>query len=32
VEKLRAEPEMARFIGWVKKQDPQKKVRISKRR
>ncbi len=28
VERLRDEPRMARFIAWVRKQDPNKRVRV----
>jgi 5-methylcytosine-specific restriction protein A len=28
VERLRDEPRMARFISWVQKQDPNKRVRV----
>jgi hypothetical protein len=28
LEKLRAEPRMAKFLAWVRKQDPNKRVRV----
>ncbi|MEL6438442.1 MAG: hypothetical protein AAFQ80_04165 [Cyanobacteria bacterium J06621_8] len=31
LEKLKSEPKMIKFLGWIKKQDPQKQVRIRRR-
>ena len=28
IDKLQSEPKMRKFLGWIKKQDPNKKVRI----
>lgn len=32
VDKLRAEPAMARFLRWVRKQDPNRKIRARRSR
>lgn len=31
IDKLKSEPKMIKFLRWIKKQDPQKKVRIRRR-
>ncbi|MDX2099266.1 MAG: HNH endonuclease [Leptolyngbyaceae cyanobacterium bins.59] len=31
-EKLKAEPQMERFIAWVRKQKPEKKVRVGRKK
>ncbi|MEM7594661.1 MAG: HNH endonuclease [Cyanobacteria bacterium P01_A01_bin.83] len=31
LDKLKSEPKMIKFLGWVKKQDPRKQVRIRRR-
>ncbi|MEM8719321.1 MAG: HNH endonuclease [Cyanobacteria bacterium P01_G01_bin.39] len=31
VDKLRSEPKMIKFLGWIKKQDPYKQVRIRRK-
>ncbi|MEO1803081.1 MAG: hypothetical protein AAFR62_22160, partial [Cyanobacteria bacterium J06629_2] len=28
VDKLKSEPKMRKFLGWIRKQDPHKKVRV----
>ena len=30
-EKLQSEPKMKKFLGWIKKQDPDKKVRVRRK-
>ena len=29
VDKLKSEPKMRKFLGWIRKQNPNKKVRVS---
>ena len=31
VDKLKSEPKMSKFLGWIKKQDPQKRIRIRRK-
>ena len=31
IDKLKSEPKMRKFLGWIAKQDPQKKVRIRRK-
>ena len=31
VDKLKSEPKMIKFLGWIKKQDPHKQVRIRRK-
>ena len=31
VDKLKSEPRMQKFLNWIKKQDPQKKVRLRRK-
>ncbi len=31
IDKLQSEPKMRKFLGWIRKQDPSKKVRIRKK-
>lgn len=31
IDKLKSEPRMQKFLGWIRKQDPQKKVRIRRK-
>ena len=32
VEKLQNEPKMRKFLGWISKQSPQKKIKVHRRR
>ncbi|MEM8673971.1 MAG: HNH endonuclease [Cyanobacteria bacterium P01_G01_bin.67] len=31
LDKLKSEPKMRKFLGWIRKQDPQKQVRIRRK-
>lgn len=31
IDKLKSEPKMSKFLNWVRKQDPQKKVRLRRK-
>lgn len=31
IDKLKSEPKMQKFLGWIRKQDPRKKVRIRRK-